>query len=277
VGVSANPILLSIITVNLNNACGLRRTLASLGQVREEADVECIFVDGGSGDESVAIAKAFYEARNIIAGPDRGIYDAMNKGFSLASGRFVLWLNSGDELLPDAWNRVRAELRDTESSLLVCNIVQVCPDGASEASVVEGITRDMRTQSFPHPATFFLTESVRLMGGYSLRYKISGDRDLILRILVNGGTVRFGDILVSKFYLGGISSNFHRRYLENIEIERRLRLISIRAWSRLYVQHQLRHWVVIPVWRRAKGFFGLRAESSALLKGLKRLFRQPVR
>jgi glycosyltransferase involved in cell wall biosynthesis len=277
VGESSSGAVLSIVTVNLNNASGLRRTLASLCLFQGDSDVECIFVDGGSVDDSVEVAETFYEPKNIISEEDGGVYDAMNKGFLLAHGKFVLWLNSGDEFLPEAWEKVRAALMRTEASLLVCNIIVVDPDDQSEAAIVKGIDRDMRTQSFPHPATFFLAETVRLMRGYSVRYRISGDRDLILRIMGSGGTVQFSDILVSRFFVGGLSSNLYRRFLENIDMDRRLGRISKVGWMRLYVSHLFRHRVVLPVWRQGKRFLGLSANQSVFLRALKQVFRQPMR
>lgn len=92
------PTLLSIITVNLNNKSGLERTLSSVeGQTFK--DFEFLVIDGGSRDGSVQFLQ---DRQNPVlrwrSGPDKGEYDAMNCGIRMASGRYVMFLNSGDEL-----------------------------------------------------------------------------------------------------------------------------------------------------------------------------------
>lgn len=96
----ANLPLLSIITINLNNASGVLKTCASLLRIIDDPDVEMIFVDGLSSDESKACASSFYRDELIICENDTGIYDAMNKGLLIAQGKWCLWINSGDELNP---------------------------------------------------------------------------------------------------------------------------------------------------------------------------------
>lgn len=102
---------LSIITINYNNAAGLKQTVQSVAeQLPCNLEVEHIIVDGGSTDESVAMIKAY--ARDIeekslhltlkwVSEPDNGIYNAMNKGIRMATGDYVQILNSGDILAAD--------------------------------------------------------------------------------------------------------------------------------------------------------------------------------
>ena len=90
---------LSIVTINRNHAAGLNRTIASLS-MQTCQDFEWLFVDGASSDESVSIAKTFIRSGDIcLSEPDRGIYHAMNKAIPLASGQYLLYLNSGDTLI----------------------------------------------------------------------------------------------------------------------------------------------------------------------------------
>lgn len=96
------PIKLSIITVNLNNAAGLSKTLESVAS-QTFTNYEHIIIDGGSNDGSVDIIKDYERKYNGAPGhlywvsePDKGIYNAMNKGIKVASGEYCLFLNSGD-------------------------------------------------------------------------------------------------------------------------------------------------------------------------------------
>ena len=90
--------LLTIITVTLNAAQGLQQTIASV-RAQPLSRLEHVIVDGGSTDATVELLRSL---KNDIAywlsEPDRGIYDAMNKGVSLAKGDYLLFLGSGDEL-----------------------------------------------------------------------------------------------------------------------------------------------------------------------------------
>lgn len=89
---------ISVITVNLNNRDGLKNTLESVIS-QTSKDFEYIVIDGGSNDGSDEILKAFKGSfKYWISEPDHGIYNAMNKGISQATGEYLLMLNSGDTL-----------------------------------------------------------------------------------------------------------------------------------------------------------------------------------
>ena len=93
---------LSIITVNKNNGAGLRQTLESIAR-QSQAPFECVVVDGGSVDESLAVADEHKATvTKLISEPDRGVFDAMNKGWRVAGGDWLLYLNSGDQLAGEA-------------------------------------------------------------------------------------------------------------------------------------------------------------------------------
>lgn len=92
---------LSIITVNLNNAAGLERTILSVVD-QNWTDFEFIIIDGGSTDLSLDIIKAHESKISYwVSEPDRGVYNAMNKGIAIATGEYLYMLNSGDFLTKD--------------------------------------------------------------------------------------------------------------------------------------------------------------------------------
>ena len=114
---------LSIITINYNNASGLRKTLASVAS-QTYRDIEHIIVDGGSTDGSVEVIREYdntikqsvtIDQSTIqvkwLSEPDNGIYNAMNKGIRKATGDYIQILNSGDLLAaPDVTERMMAAL-----------------------------------------------------------------------------------------------------------------------------------------------------------------------
>ena len=99
-----NEILLSIITINYNNAFGLRKTLSSVAG-QSFKNYEHIIIDGLSTDDSKNVIEEFLKNEDYAhhvsfwcSEKDSGIYNAMNKGILHASGKYLLMLNSGDEL-----------------------------------------------------------------------------------------------------------------------------------------------------------------------------------
>ena len=88
--------MLSIVTINRNNAYGLSKTIASL-QEQSTDNFEWVFIDGNSTDDSLLIAKEFQRQNDVLVSElDSGIYNAMNKGIVKASGDMIIFLNSGD-------------------------------------------------------------------------------------------------------------------------------------------------------------------------------------
>ena len=126
--------VLTIITINRNNAAGLEKTMQSvLSQTR--TDYEYVVVDGASTDGSVAVierlAPAFGDRLKWISEPDKGIYNAMNKGIRMATGEYIQILNSGDSLVsPDVTDKMYAALeKEGHPSILYGNMLKDFPDG----------------------------------------------------------------------------------------------------------------------------------------------------
>ena len=91
----------SIITITFNAARTLQRTLDSVA-CQTYADIEHLIIDGASKDDTLAIAKRYQQQSHhevvIQSEPDRGLYDAMNKGLQKAAGDYLVFLNAGDTL-----------------------------------------------------------------------------------------------------------------------------------------------------------------------------------
>lgn len=99
--------LISVVTVTFNNAAGLRETLGSLARL-QCGPLEIVVIDGGSSDDTPAVVREF-EARLPLAftsEPDRGIYDAMNKGHASCCGDLVHYLNAGDTVFGEPYTHV---------------------------------------------------------------------------------------------------------------------------------------------------------------------------
>lgn len=86
---------ISIITVSLNSETFINDCLTSVNQ-QNYNDVEHIIIDGGSTDNTINIVKKYPHIKKIVSEPDKGIYDAMNKGIEIATGEIIGFLNSDD-------------------------------------------------------------------------------------------------------------------------------------------------------------------------------------
>lgn len=217
--------LLSIITINKNNARGLTRTLKSLSDLRESAEVQFVFIDGASTDDSMQVANSFYRSEEVLSEPDTGIYNAMNKGLDLASGRYVLWLNSGDELLPFAARLFLDILRVSSSGMIGFGIQASSEFEKSQYSVWTPSIRQLPWGTFPHPGTFFLRSLVVDLGGYDEAFKIVGDRDLIMRIFFSGVSIETRQECIAHFYTGGTSDS-PNAYFEVLLLRRKHGLLN---------------------------------------------------
>jgi len=103
--------LLSVITINLNNLEGLKKTYNSLMPLFNDTRVEWLFIDGDSTDGSQKFVLESGKAAYQSSEKDNGIYDAMNKGLQASKANFVWFLNSGDEAI-----NVNYLLQELESS-----------------------------------------------------------------------------------------------------------------------------------------------------------------
>ena len=126
--------ILSIITINYNNAAGLEKTMKSvLSQTNN--DFEYVVIDGGSNDGSADIIrryeKEFGSRLNWVSERDKGIYNAMNKGIRKAQGEYLEFLNSGDCLVADqVVERMVGELKKRDfPSILYGTMLKSLSDG----------------------------------------------------------------------------------------------------------------------------------------------------
>lgn len=122
--------LFTIVTINLDNAAGLDETIRSV-TAQGFSDKEYIVVDGGSTDASPdVIGTHASEIDRILNGPDRGIYDAMNKGVAVSRGEWVLFLNSGDMFeASDVLERVAGAAASSDADILLGDVIVLYPDG----------------------------------------------------------------------------------------------------------------------------------------------------
>ena len=206
---------LSVITINYNNCDGLRKTIESV--VRQtHKDIEYIIIDGGSTDGSVDVIKEFEDKINYwVSESDNGCYHAMNKGTEIASGDYVIFMNSGDCFYSDNVIAEFARLNPTEDVLcgdmyLSLGCVNTPPEELTFRYFYEG--------NLPHQACFIKT-SLQKLHPYNENLKIVSDWEFFLKILVlNNGSYRKINQIISYFDFGGISSTNQELHAKEREI-----------------------------------------------------------
>lgn len=218
------PPRLSIVTVTYNARAHVPASLESV-LMQTFHDLEWLLIDGASKDGTVEAAQELCQGSwlvpRILSEPDRGIYDAMNKGLALAQGDYVLFLNAGDELVSsDALERLFAQER-TEDVLYAP--LMLMRDGAffKIADVPEALGwKDMvRGMVVSHQGILF---SRRVAPQYDLSFRVTSDHDWCIRGLKACSSRYRHDQPVVRYLGGGVSEqNFRATWKDSLAVLRR--------------------------------------------------------
>ena len=205
--------LITVITVCFNSAAHIADTLRSVDR-QTWPHLEHLIVDGGSIDGTLDVIAAHAQPwRNVVSGPDLGIYDAMNKGFARATGDFVGFLNA-DDMFADAQavaSIAQAACEDGIDAVFgdLVYVRQDRPDvtlrywrsGAYAA-------RRLRYGWMPPHPTFYVRRSLLAdVGAFDLQFRIAADYDWMLRFLrrLDAGVAYVPRVLV-RMRAGGASN-----------------------------------------------------------------------
>lgn len=208
-------VILTIVTINRNNAEGLNKTLTSTG-LQSCTRFEHVIIDGASTDESIEHIKSYAKSKGEgikwISEPDNGIYNAMNKGISMASGEYIQFLNSGDCLA--STNVVSNMLDELERlghpSIMYGNMLKVFPNGKLKRDkCFEGnrITLlGMYKGCLNHSPTYIRKDLFSSYGPYDESLRICSDWKWFLEAIVLGHEEpMYVNIDVTIFDMTGIS------------------------------------------------------------------------
>ena len=232
---------LSIITINRNNAAGLEKTLQSVA-AQTYKEFEYIIIDGASTDGSVEVIKKYeseFAHLKWVSEPDKGIYNAMNKGIRMASGDYIQILNSADCLAaPDVTERMLAALEEKgQPTILYGNMVKCFPDGrrmVDKCFAGQEITMlGMYTGTLNHDPAYIRRDLFEKYGFYDEDMKIVSDWKWYLQAIILGGEKpQYIDVDVTLFDMTGISENVKSK--ERIQKERKKVLIELIPSAYLY-------------------------------------------
>lgn len=222
---------LSIITINYNNLEGLKRTYDSvISQTCQ--DFEWIIIDGGSTDGSKEFIEEHQDSFAYwCSEPDKGVYNAMNKGIAKANGEYLNFMNSGDEYADE---RVIEEFIDTkwEEDVILGDAFFV---GEFETEKIHPEEQDLdfdfiRNGGICHQAAFIKRVLFTHYGLYDESYKIIADWKFFIEVLMlHGQKYRHWDRKVARYDIYGLSSRLEN---QKLHIAERIRLYK--EYERIY-------------------------------------------
>jgi glycosyltransferase involved in cell wall biosynthesis len=184
-----NDLKISVITVCYNSADHIADAIRSV-DAQTWPHIEHLVIDGASKDGTLAIVQSHLRpARTVISEPDKGIYDAMNKGLRLASGDVIGFLNSDDFYAdPQALERVAQAFADPQVDAVYGDIVFVSRE--DDTRVVRLWTSRPYTQGLcatgwmpPHPSLYVRRSAYEQYGDYDTAFPAAADFEMSLRLL----------------------------------------------------------------------------------------------
>jgi glycosyltransferase involved in cell wall biosynthesis len=209
---SAMP-MLSIIIATFNSSKTIGRCLDSIKN-QIFTDFEIVVQDGCSADTTLDMVREFQQTNSQIevrikSAKDRGAYDAMNRAVSRARGTWLYFLGSDDELNDE--NTLKQAMRPEHvysNEVLYGNVRVVGDCWAADGSVYDGpfdLEKLLRS-NISHQAIFYRSDLVRRAGSFNLDYAVLADWDFNIRCRALT-RFKYIDLVVAKFYAGGISSS----------------------------------------------------------------------
>jgi glycosyltransferase involved in cell wall biosynthesis len=249
---------ISVITVSYNSASTIADTVCSVAS-QKYPDIEHLVIDGSSTDDTVQVVQANRHPNLVVSSePDAGIYDAMNKGLTRATGEIIGFLNA-DDLFADAEVLARvAKAFVTDPNIEACfgDLVYVTEDDSK-------VVRYWKSRPFDkgdfangwspaHPTFYIRRSALNRLGQFDLAYQLAADTEFMMRYLECGG-VRSAQIphVQVRMRLGGATNQSWRNIaLQNREILQAFKKNCIPYSLPTFVLHKL----ASRVWQRLAGF-----------------------
>ncbi len=208
-----NDITISIITATYNAEATIESTIQSIVN-QTYKNIEYIIIDGGSTDNTLKIINKYHtHIHHLISEKDRGIYDAINKGISMASGDVIGILHADDVFFDNnTIENIAFAFNQGNCNAVYGDLYYVNTQNTDK------VIRNWKSNDFepkllkmgwmpPHPTLFIKKEVFEEIGSYSLNYKISADYDFILRLFSKSShTFKYIPQVITKMRVGGESN-----------------------------------------------------------------------
>lgn len=225
-----NNIKVSIITVSFNSESTIEQTIKSvLFQKQKYSNIEYIVIDGDSNDKTVDILKRYENQIDIlISEKDEGIYYAMNKGVSFATGDYVIFINSDDWLESDAIGSFLKHI-DTIDADIVYGMIREIKNN-KEYSIVRRHHDFLNERMIPHPSSFVKTSVLKDLDCFNTGYKYAADYDFMLKAMEKGYKFSALNKIITNFRLGGSTNSVTRAAIESLNVKRSYNVIGLKEY-----------------------------------------------
>lgn len=245
-----NPFL-SVITVCYNSERFIRQTIESV-LTQDFKDYEYIIVDGQSKDGTLSVIQelepAFNGRLHWISEPDKGIYDAMNKGINMAKGRLIWFVNSDDFMAPGAMQIIYDTYTNYDNK--EWPVISFAYNQIDIHGNFKGVVYNDKVQCYKnekvdrmgilHPATIVPREVYERQGTFDILYRVIADFDWFRRIVQAGEPIDFYNVVVTNMRDGGASASDSRKS----------RLREYRYYCNKNFSGLESHWRYFRLWRR---------------------------
>ena len=253
---------ISVVTVCRNAEAHLSGCLQSVAN-QSWPDLEHIIIDGASTDGTLDLVRAFPHVQIMISEPDKGIYDAMNKGLKHVTGDFVLFLNADDRFYA------------SDSVARAVEAIAANPGADVYYGPLEVRTRDGFPHIFhppppneapeflvqgclPHQSTLARPSVFERTGPFDLRFRCHADYDWFLKIFIDPSiSVKVLDVVIGSFLEGGVSSQLEKGQAEVFQIQNASPLYAGTEWDKKRIE------ILQAAWLQAR----LSAQKSAPERG----------
>ena len=202
--------LITVVTVVRNDPTGLERTMRSV-DVQDTPCFEHLIIDGASTDETLNVARSLSTVRTkILSEPDKGIYDAMNKGVRLARGQVLGFLNAGDCYHDrTSLSFIGASFADPELGIVYGNLRYFDATGRTVRTWRTGPYRAWKVPLGwvpPHPTVYARKSLFDAIGAFDPQFRNAGDYDWLIRAISAKAKLGYIDKYLADMEVGGISN-----------------------------------------------------------------------
>lgn len=208
--ISTDQPVISIITAVLNGEKTIDQTIRSvLNQTYE--NIEYIVIDGGSTDNTIDILKKYDDKITYwMSSPDRGLYDAMNRGIAHSSGTLLNLLNADDYLEPEAAGLIAKKYRQLNRPSVFYGNAYAVDEARSVKAKMSSSLKYWLGMSINHQTMFVHRDIFSTVGLFNIGYKLAADYDFLVRCFHHGITFTGIDECIVNFRNAGISARDYR-------------------------------------------------------------------
>lgn len=232
--------LISVVTVCYNSKSTIENTFVSMLN-QTYANIEYIVIDGKSNDGTLDIIRTYetkFIERNIsfkwMSEPDKGIYDAMNKGLKIAKGELIGIINSDDYYENDALEIIANSYVKNNSYDVYHGLLKFYNSG--NLSMIRGTDSSILSKHMiEHPTCFLKRTTYEKYGDFNCKYKYVADYELLCRIKKNKGKFKLIDKVIANFYDGGAGDSLES-VIEALKFRYEYGFISKKVLTAKYIK-----------------------------------------